>query len=86
MKSTPAYMQMPKAQRVAIAALRFPRSPNHGLDLTQSNIIQVTVKKNNFILKFSIHMFFSIPIENMAIMAKVEVKYGITDLVFFSNS
>lgn len=44
MKSTPAYMQIPKAQRVAIAALKFPSRPNQGLDLTQSVIIQVTEK------------------------------------------
>lgn len=45
MKSTPAYIQKPKAQSVAIAALTLPRSPSHGFDLTQSNIIQVTERE-----------------------------------------
>lgn len=45
-KSTPAYMQNPKAHNVAIAALKLPKRPNHGLDLTQSNIIHVTAKEN----------------------------------------
>lgn len=42
MKSTPAYIQNPKAPSVAIAALTLPKSPNQGFDRTQSNIIQVT--------------------------------------------
>lgn len=42
MKSTPKYMQSPKADNVAIVALTFPKSPSHGFDLTQSAIMQVT--------------------------------------------
>lgn len=39
----PMYMQRPKAESVAIAALMLPNKPSHGLDLTQSVIIHVTV-------------------------------------------
>lgn len=48
MKSTPKYMQTPNAQRVAIAALKFPNSPNQGFERTQSVIIQVTAKDIGF--------------------------------------
>jgi hypothetical protein len=67
MKSIPIYMHTPKAHKVAIAALKFPRRPSQGFDRTQSVIMQVTTEKR-------------------AIMAKVDEKYGITDLVFFSSS
>lgn len=40
-------MQSPKAESVAIDALKFPNKPNQGLDRTQSVIIQVTVIKTN---------------------------------------
>lgn len=42
------YIQQPKAASVAIDALILPSKPNHGLDLTQSVIMQVTKK----LLKF----------------------------------
>lgn len=44
MKSTPRYIQRPKAATVAIAAETLPRSPSHGLLRTQSVIMQVTTE------------------------------------------
>lgn len=44
-KSTPKYMHAPNAEIVAIPALRLPRKPSHGFDLTQSLIMQVTATK-----------------------------------------
>lgn len=41
-KSMPAYMHRPKAHTVAMAALKLPRRPSHGLERTQSTIMQVT--------------------------------------------
>lgn len=38
-------MQAPNAEAVAIPALRLPKKPSHGFDLTQSVIMQVTVIK-----------------------------------------
>uniref|UniRef100_A0A1Y1NIC6 Uncharacterized protein n=1 Tax=Photinus pyralis TaxID=7054 RepID=A0A1Y1NIC6_PHOPY len=66
-KSMSRYIHVPNAATVAIHALTFPKSPSHGLDLTQSAIMHVTI-------------------ENNAIITNVDVKYGMTVLVFFSNS
>lgn len=55
-KSTPAYMQTPKAHNVAIAALKLPNKPSHGFERTQSNIMQVT--ENVAKLKQDHYQFF----------------------------
>lgn len=81
MKSIPIYMQSPKAESVAIAALKFPSNPNHGLDRTQSAIMHVTVIESK-----SIYQNRSLQIEFCNYIAFAFIVFQLTFKIKYDGS
>lgn len=90
MNSMPMYIAKPKPAAVAITADIFPIRPSHGFERTTSPIIHVMIlfvgERCVSNLTDLVTGTKGLPYLKSVINTNVELKYGTTLFVFFSNS